>query len=76
MAAACLAIWKDFDRVLGFLAPVEELIPAAVMALVEQRTQARTAKNWAESDRVRGEIEAAGYTVKDTPQGPKVRRKS
>jgi cysteinyl-tRNA synthetase len=74
-AASALAAWSDFDRVLGFLAPPEETIPDEILALVEQRTAARAAKNWAESDRLRDAIERAGFTVKDTPQGPKLRRK-
>jgi cysteinyl-tRNA synthetase len=73
-AAAALAAWKDFDRVLGFLEPVEEVIPSDVISLVEARTAARASKNWSESDRLRVELEALGYSVKDTPQGPKVRR--
>jgi len=72
-AAGALAVWNDLDRVLGFLAPPEAAIPADVLALVELRTAARAQKNWAESDRLRAAIEAAGYSVKDTPQGPKVR---
>ena len=69
-------MWQQFDRVLGFLFPASEEIPADVMALVIARTQARADKNWAESDRLRAAIDAAGFIVKDTPQGPKVRRKS
>jgi cysteinyl-tRNA synthetase len=43
---------------------------AAIEALVAQRTAARAAKNWAESDRIRDELERAyGVVVKDTPQG-------
>ncbi len=74
-AAAALETWRNFDRVLGFLFPASEDVPAEVSALVDQRSQARAAKAWAESDRLRAAIEAAGYIVKDTPQGPKVRRK-
>ncbi len=74
-AASALASWADFDRVLGFLAPPEEKIPDEILALLEERTAARAAKNWAESDRLRDAIEQAGFTVKDTPQGPKLRRK-
>ena len=73
-AAAALAAWKNFDRVLGFLEPAGEAIPAEVVALVEARSAARAAKNWAESDRLRAAIESMGFSVKDTPQGPKVRR--
>jgi len=65
-----------FDRVLGRRlgewAPSEERIPDAVLALAEQRQAARKAKNWAEADAFRAQIAAAGYEVKDTPQGPVV----
>lgn len=73
-AAAALAAWKNFDRVLGFLEPAAAAIPAEVLSLVDARTAARAAKNWAESDRLRASIESLGFSVKDTPQGPKVRR--
>ncbi len=43
--------------------PVE--IPAEVAALAEKRWQAKQAKNWAEADGLRGELDALGYTVKD-----------
>jgi cysteinyl-tRNA synthetase len=71
-AAAALAVWDGFDRVLGFLAPPAAGIPAGVQALVDERAAARAAKNWAESDRLRAAIEAAGFAVKDTPAGTKV----
>ena len=49
-------------------------IPDEVKQLVEQREQARLVKNWAESDRLRGEISARGWKVKDTPQGSQIER--
>ena len=33
------------------------------------RVEARKNKNWAESDRLRDEIKAAGYAVEDIPGG-------
>jgi len=75
-AAAALQVWNGFDRVLGFLSPADEVIPPEILTLVDQRVAARAARNWAESDRLRDAIDAAGFTVKDTPQGPKIRRKS
>ena len=75
MAAAALEAWNGFDRVLGFLSPPEARIPAEVEALLQERIAARAAKNWAESDRLRDAITAAGFVVKDTPQGPKLRAK-
>jgi len=43
-----------------------------VHALVDERQAARAAKNWAESDRLRDAIAAAGWIVKDTKEGPKL----
>jgi cysteinyl-tRNA synthetase len=41
----------------------------AVQALVDARAAARVAKNWAESDRLRDELAAAGVLVEDKPGG-------
>ena len=49
--------------------PVTEPAPPEVTALVAQRAVARTAKDWAESDRLRDAIAAAGWTVRDTADG-------
>jgi cysteinyl-tRNA synthetase len=65
----------DFDRVLGLsLDQVDkpQELPVEVQKLVEVRRRAREAKNWAESDRLRDEIQALGYTVKDTRNGMKL----
>ncbi len=43
-----------------------------VLALVEQRQQARAGKQWAESDRLREKISALGWTVQDTKDGQKL----
>ena len=45
-------------------------------ALLEARAKARSERNWAESDRLRGEIEKLGYTVKDTKQGQQLTKNS
>lgn len=70
------ATLTQFDDVLGLgLAdwepPVAD-IPAEIVALAEQRQAARAAKNWVEADRLRDEINAAGYDVKDTAVGPEL----
>jgi cysteinyl-tRNA synthetase len=65
----------DFDRVLGLgLDRVDKPreIPLEVRTLVEARRAARAAKNWAESDRLRKEIQALGYTVKDAREGMQI----
>jgi cysteinyl-tRNA synthetase len=43
-----------------------------VLALVTARTQARANGDWGLSDRLRLEIAAAGWQVRDTPEGPVV----
>ncbi len=63
------------DTVLGiiFTREVEE-VDAALVELLEQRQQARAAKNWAEADRIRDEFAARGWVVQDTPNGPKLKK--
>jgi cysteinyl-tRNA synthetase len=63
--------WRCLNAVLVFDREAAA-VPAAVLALLEQRQQARTAKNWSESDRLRDEIAALGWVVKDTKDGPKL----
>ena len=44
-------------------------IPAEIQTLLDLRAEARKAKNWAESDRLRDEIAAKGWLVKDSKDG-------
>ena len=63
----------NFDEVLGFdlknYEPVVEELPNEVKLLIAQRNSARANKNWAESDRLRDELIAMGYKVKDSKEG-------
>ena len=75
-AASCLDLLRRMDSVFGFIffGRADASIPADVQAELDARAAARKAKNWAESDRIRDALRAAGWEVKDTPQGQKVRR--
>ena len=68
-----------FDEVFGLgLAawkPVAEAIPADVEALARRRAEARKAKDYAEADRLRAELHAAGYEMEDRPDGYSVKRR-
>jgi cysteinyl-tRNA synthetase len=44
--------------------------PEAVVALLAQRESARAARDFASADRLRDEIRAAGWEVRDGPAGP------
>ena len=53
----------------------EEGPPAEVLALLDQRNAARAAKDFATSDRLRNEIAALGYEIRDSAQGSTVVRR-
>ena len=48
-----------------------QAIDVLVAGLLEQRAEARAAKDWATADAIRDRIKAAGIEVEDTPDGPK-----
>lgn len=57
---------------LGIIAKDE--LPAEIEDLVDGREMARVARNWLEADRLREALNLKGYSVEDTPHGPKVTR--
>jgi len=74
-----LSVFRRMDEVLGVIFFGNEKkaaeIPAEIQALLDARAEARKAKNWAESDRLRDEIAAAGWAVKDSKEGQTCTRK-
>lgn len=67
----------DFDKVFGLsldkarpdeTAPAEE-IPQEIIELAQKRADAKKAKNYAEADALRAEINSRGYSVTDTKEG-------
>ncbi|MBI2012895.1 MAG: cysteine--tRNA ligase [Candidatus Colwellbacteria bacterium] len=72
-----LALLFDFDQILGL--QLKEAVSLAqpsakVESLVKEREKYRTNKQFVQADQLRKKIEALGYTVEDTPQGPFVWR--
>ncbi len=68
----------EFDKVLGLSLdkceeyaekPEQAEIPDDIKAIADERWEARKNKNWAESDRLREELKAKGYAVKDSKDG-------
>jgi len=49
-----------------------EEAPGEVIDLLHARERARTARDWAEADRLRDEIRAQGWEVRDGPNGPEL----
>lgn len=73
-ARALLEWWHRANSVLEFQR-AEESVPVEVQALLDQRAVARASKDFAASDRLRGEIDTLGWVVKDTKEGQKLSRK-
>jgi len=75
LTETCRALYLELSGVLGipFIERKDELTEEQ-RTLFEARKEARKAKNWAESDRIRDELKAQGIIVEDTPQGMKWKR--
>ena len=58
----------DLVRLVGQTAPVA-VLPGGAQELLDARAAARSAKDFAASDRLRDELAALGVAVKDTPAG-------
>jgi cysteinyl-tRNA synthetase len=73
------ATLAKFDEVLGLglaaWAPTEDVAPPEVAALAEARAAARKGKQWAEADRLRGELVAAGWDMEDKADGYRLKRR-
>jgi cysteinyl-tRNA synthetase len=81
-ALAILHRWQDRDlivRALGLFGldslAGEESAPPEIVKLAERREAAREAREFAESDRLRAEIDAHGWEVRDEPGGFRLVRK-
>jgi len=80
-AAEIARTFDDFDRVLGVLSlrrhedeqppvPVEE-----IDRLIAERRAARSARNFAQADKIRRELDARGILLEDTAAGTRWKRK-
>jgi cysteinyl-tRNA synthetase len=75
-ALAVMHEWRDHDllrralTVFGLESLAEDdAAPADVVALAEQRIEARAARDFDAADRLRSEIEASGWDVRDEADG-------
>jgi len=62
------------DTVLGLLSAEQTPLDREVENLMEERQQARQARDFARADALRAQLRERGYVVEDTPQGPRLKR--
>ena len=73
-ADRALEALRDMDAVLGVLPDGTSEVDSTVEALLEARAAARSARDFAASDRLRDELAELGITVEDTRDGQRWRR--
>jgi cysteinyl-tRNA synthetase len=68
---------KKFDEILGILDQSlvgQDEIPEEILSLSQDREVARDRGDFTRADLIRGEMEAKGYSVKDTATGPQIKK--
>ena len=73
-AGRAIETLRKLDTVLGVLPAAEEALEPDLAAMLERRAAARTARDWAASDRLRDELSELGILVEDTRDGQRWRR--
>ncbi len=73
-ATVAAAAIRKADQVLGVLPPKEDSLSADIEALIEARNAARKRRDFAESDRLRGELAQKGIVLEDGPTGTRWKR--
>jgi cysteinyl-tRNA synthetase len=75
-AETALDLLKHFDTVLAVL-PLEakELpIPEELQDALKKREEARAKKEWKAADHFRDIVHASGFSIEDTPNGPRLKK--
>jgi cysteinyl-tRNA synthetase len=73
-AGRAIEFIRDLDRVLAIAPAAEEALDPEVQKLLDERSAARTNKEWAASDRLRTALADRGILVEDTRDGQRWRR--
>lgn len=75
-AKKILQFLSKIDKTFNFLFPQKPKpeIPQNILDLADQREKYRNQKQWNKADKIRKKIQNLGYKIKDTPQGPKIKK--
>ena len=76
--SAVEAVTKTYTELMDVLGLMPrktgEEFPAEVMALLDERQEARKAKNYARADEIRDQLKSLGYAIEDSRQGAKLKK--
>ena len=73
--AKAVAVIRKFDQVLGVLPEAQDTsLDAEVEALIAEREEARTKKDYSRADAIRRDLGAQGIILEDTPGGVRWKR--
>ena len=64
-------VWAETSAAQQRQEEVVSELPVEVAVLIAEREEARRMKQWERADALREQIAEMGYTVTDTPEGPK-----
>ena len=77
-ASTLIVAWQKINQVLGLQTKQEkemgEQLDDTLQKLLDDRQAARKAKDFKRSDAIRDELKAKGWTIEDTPKGPRLKR--
>jgi len=78
-AGAALEVFARFEDVLAVFGDEPKAdstgdAPAELVALLDERKQAKADKNWARADEIRDQVQAAGWKIVDTPAGARLEK--
>jgi cysteinyl-tRNA synthetase len=74
-AEEALSLLTRWNAVLGVLPFKQEEAPPELVLLLQEREEARRAKNFALSDSLREQILKSGYLIEDTPSGARLKKR-
>lgn len=64
--------FENIFTLLGIEMVEQKIIPSDILAIAQEREAARAAKDFLLADQLRQKVMDQGYTIEDTPQGPRI----
>ncbi|MBR0507560.1 MAG: cysteine--tRNA ligase, partial [Clostridia bacterium] len=72
---AVKARYAELNGVLGLVVKErKEVFPDEALVLLDARTEAKKAKDWAKADAIRDQLKTMGFAVEDTREGAKLKK--